>query len=527
MAETATRQNVLEQLDQRVPTKFYWSLTLLATIGGFLFGYDTANIGSALNFIPYKMGDFELGYLVAGTSLGAAAGALSAGPLTDRFGRRALLIVDALIYALGAVLMAFTPNVGVLLFARTLIGLAIGADSAIATAYISEYAPRTRRGSLGMLQQWMITVGILFAYLVALVILWAMPGSATTLDWRLLFGLGALPAVIGLVLRFEMPESPRWLMRKARYDDTRKAFAKLGMDVSPEDVEYTARQLEQTDQRQERVRKRGWSPGVRRALMVVCGFFVFQQVTGINVPFYYGPKLLGSYFQSGNGEVATTTAGVEVTTIMTVVNVAATYFAFRHIDRIGRRKLALGGFGGMAVSALIAAAGVGLMTGIPRIVVTMIGLAKQPRSAPPWTGWRTTRSSRRSRHGSARSAWAGCSCASPCCAWSRSCSSIATWQRQRACPSKRSASSSRARLPASARLAKLARTRHGDTAHPRRATDGRPGDRPLGRSPGLPHVSGAPRAGKPTIESARQRPTKEVSSCVSVPACSSSHLARS
>jgi MFS transporter, SP family, arabinose:H+ symporter len=374
LAETATRQNVLEQLDKRVPTKFYWSLTLLATIGGFLFGYDTANIGSALNFIPYDMGDFELGYLVAGTSLGAAAGALSAGPLTDRFGRRALLIVDALIYALGALLMAFTPNVGVLLFARTLIGLAIGADSAIATAYISEYAPRKRRGSLGMLQQWMITVGILFAYLVALVILWAMPGNATTLDWRLLFGLGAVPAVIGLVLRFEMPESPRWLMRKARYDDTRKAFAKLGMDVSVEDVEYTAQQLEQTDQRQERVRKRGWSPGVRRALMVVCGFFVFQQITGINVPFYYGPKLLGSYFQSGSGEVATTTAGVEVTTIMTVVNVAATYFAFRHIDRIGRRKLALGGFGGMAVSALIAAAGVGLMTGIPRIVVTMIGL---------------------------------------------------------------------------------------------------------------------------------------------------------
>ncbi len=374
MAETAIRQNVLEQLDKRVPTKFYWSLTLLATIGGFLFGYDTANIGSALNFIPYDMGDFELGYLVAGTSLGAAAGALSAGPLTDRFGRRALLIVDALIYALGALLMAFTPNVGVLLFARTLIGLAIGADSAIATAYISEYAPRKRRGSLGMLQQWMITVGILFAYLVALVILWAMPGNATTLDWRLLFGLGAVPAVIGLVLRFEMPESPRWLMRKARYDDTRKAFAKLGMDVSVEDVEYTAQQLEQTDQRQERVRKHGWSPGVRRALMVVCGFFVFQQITGINVPFYYGPKLLGSYFQSGSGEVATTTAGVEVTTIMTVVNVAATYFAFRHIDRIGRRKLALGGFGGMAVSAVIAAAGVGLMTGIPRIVVTMIGL---------------------------------------------------------------------------------------------------------------------------------------------------------
>src|SRR4051794_35382953 len=146
-----TSVGALERLDGNVPTRFYWQLTLLATIGGFLFGYDTANIGSALPVLPYKVGDFASGYLVAGASLGAAAGALLAGPLTDRFGRRSLLIIDALIYALGAILSAVTPNVGVLMFARTLIGLAIGADSAIATAYISEYAPRKLRGSLGML----------------------------------------------------------------------------------------------------------------------------------------------------------------------------------------------------------------------------------------------------------------------------------------------------------------------------------------------------------------------------------------
>jgi sugar porter (SP) family MFS transporter len=372
--EAASTRNVLDRLDQNVPTRFYWSLTLLATLGGFLFGYDTSNIGAALDFLPYKLGDFATGYLVAGASLGAAAGALLAGPLTDRFGRRSLLIVDALIYAVGALLAAFTPNVGVLLFARTLIGLAIGADSAIATAYIAEYAPRKRRGALVMLQQWMITVGILVSYLVALVILKLLPGSATTLDWRLFFGLGAVPALIGLVLRFEMPESPRWLMRQHRYDDTRKAFGKLGIDASTEDIEYTAQQVERADRAQQRQRRRGWTPGVRRVLLIVCGFFMFQQITGINVPLYYGPQLLGQYFQSGGGQVSVTTAGIEVTAIMTAVNVAATYLAFRYIDRIGRRKLALGGFAGMAVAALIAAIGIGLMTATPQLVVAMIGL---------------------------------------------------------------------------------------------------------------------------------------------------------
>src|ERR1700742_1654878 len=110
--------NVLSELDRKVPTSFIWSLTLLATLGGFLFGYDTSNIGSALNFIPYDPTGFPEGYLVAGASLGAAAGAIIAGPLTDRFGRKSLLVADAAIYALGALLSAFTPNAARLLIAR-------------------------------------------------------------------------------------------------------------------------------------------------------------------------------------------------------------------------------------------------------------------------------------------------------------------------------------------------------------------------------------------------------------------------
>jgi MFS family permease len=145
MAQTEETGNqregsVLDGLDSSSMTGLYWYLALLACIGGFLFGYDTAVIGSVLDFIPYKLSPFWTGYLVAGASLGAAVGALAAGPLTDKLGRKSLLMADASIYAVGALLSAVTVNAFMLISSRTLIGLAVGADSAIATAYIAEFA---------------------------------------------------------------------------------------------------------------------------------------------------------------------------------------------------------------------------------------------------------------------------------------------------------------------------------------------------------------------------------------------------
>jgi sugar porter (SP) family MFS transporter len=374
MAQPGTSSNVLTTLDERAPTSFYWQLTLLATLGGFLFGYDTSNIGSALNFVPYGLHGLALGYLVSGASLGAAAGAILGGPASDHFGRKALLITDAGIYAVGAILSAVTPDAPVLLIARTLIGLAIGADSAIATAYIAEYAPKNRRGSLAMLQQWMITVGILMAYIIALIIFSAFPGSAATVGWRLVLGLGAVPALIGLALRTQMPESPRWLLRHGRYEDVQKAMAALGTEASMEDVRRAATVIERVEGGAEQ-RRRAWTPGVRRALIVVSVFFIFQQITGINVPLYYGPHLLGPIFSGAHASlVATTVAGVEVTAIMTSVNVASTYLGFRWIDTIGRRKLAIGGYIGMIIFALVAALGLAFLSGTTRLVIIMIGL---------------------------------------------------------------------------------------------------------------------------------------------------------
>ena len=372
-AEQPQDEGVLAGLDSQVTTSFYWYLAVLSCIGGFLFGYDTAVIGSVLDFIPFELSNFATGYLVAGASLGAAAGALAAGPLTDRFGRKSLLIVDAGIYAVGALLSAVAGNTEILLIARTLIGLAVGADSAIATAYIAEFAPRSRRGALMIMQQWMITVGILVSFIVALVTFKIAPDSATGADWRIILGIGALPAVLALGLRTRMPESPRWLMLKKRYGDTQKALGQLGLDVTEEQVRDTAEQLVETERQQER--KTQWTPGVKRALWVVCGFFVFQQITGINIPFYYGPQLLGKYFQGGQSAVDAAIAGVMAAAILGVVNVVATFFAFRYIDKVGRRKLAMGGFLGMAVSILVAALGVATLSGLPRVWVVMIGFS--------------------------------------------------------------------------------------------------------------------------------------------------------
>jgi MFS transporter, SP family, arabinose:H+ symporter len=315
---------------------------------------------------------------VSGASLGAAAGAICAGPLADRFGRKVLLIVDAGIYAVGSILSAVTPDAAVLLIARTLIGIAIGADSAIATAYIAEYAPKGRRGSLSLLQQWMITVGILVAYLIAILIFGVWPASAASVGWRLILGLGAVPALLGLALRTSMPESPRWLLRHGKYDQLRHALNVLGVkDFSDDDIQAAAQTIESIEGGvSKEQRRRNWTPGVRRALIVVCVFFIFQQITGINVPLYYGPHLLGPIFSGPHASlVKTTLAGVEVTAIMTAVNVASTYLGFRWIDKFGRRKLSMGGYTGMIVFALIAALGLVVVpSGNWRLAVIMIGL---------------------------------------------------------------------------------------------------------------------------------------------------------
>src|SRR5699024_9682732 len=135
-------------------------------------------------------------------------------------------------------------------------------------------------------------------------------------------------------------------------------------------------EIEASDRTQRyRTAKGHWTTGVKRALFVVCAFFLFQQITGINVTFYYGPKIMSGIMGGDTADsVASEIAGVQLTAIMVAVIVAATYFAFRWIDRVGRRKRALGGFLGMMLFMLMAAGGVAWAVGLPKTIIVMIGL---------------------------------------------------------------------------------------------------------------------------------------------------------
>jgi sugar porter (SP) family MFS transporter len=370
-----TEAGLLKTLDTRDIGRFYIYLAVLATIGGFLFGFDSSNIGSALVFLPFKLGPVAIGIIVAGASLGSFVGALAAGPLTDRFGRKSLLLADSALFAIGSLVSAFAFEPTTLTIGRLIIGIAIGADSAIATAYISEFAPKRRRGSLAIIQQWMITIGILAAYVIAVVVLWIAPGAVSTVDWRIMLGVGFIPAIISLIMRARMPESPRWLLERGREDKALQAFHTLGLDdVTAERVHAEAALVRREKERIEGQTQ--WTRPVRRALVIVCVFFILQQITGINVAFYYGPHLLQPYFtHPGTTAVQAEIYGVIAAGILAVVNVIATYFAFRFIDSVGRRRLAIGAYIGMAVFLLVGSYGASFLSGVPQLIVVMVGFA--------------------------------------------------------------------------------------------------------------------------------------------------------
>lgn len=345
-----TTDPVLNELNGKITTKFYWAVTLLATIGGFLFGYDTSNIGTDLSFIPFAKNlattdPFVYGYLIAGASLGAAVGALIAALLTDKYGRKFLLITDAAIYTIGALLSAFSVDLVMLLLSRTLIGLAVGADSAIATAYIAEYAPKNRRGHLSLMQQWMITWGILGAYFVGMGVFFIAPQLAYTIDWRVLLGVAAIPSLIGLVFRFYMPESPRWLILHEKYDKAIASLKRFNVTAKLSEIKNTHDYLVAKETKQKA------TPGIKRAFVIVGLFMMFQQITGINIPFYYGPVVIAKlhiFGSTGGTALSSAVFGIEASSILAIINVLATLIGFRLIDSYGRRSLALLGYSGMA-----------------------------------------------------------------------------------------------------------------------------------------------------------------------------------
>ena len=225
--ETVTYEKVIERMNSGKVNKVYIIATIIAALGGFLFGYDTAIISTALIFVTplFSLGTGAVAFLVAGESILAAIGALVAGPLVDRYGRKILLVADGAMYFVFALLTAVATDSFLLILWRTLIGFSIGADTAIATGYISEFSPTKVRGRLAITQQLMIFSGFTAAF-------WAGYFLSFSADWRWMFGLGAIPAIILLALRFYLPESPRWLLIQGKVEHAKESLKRFGLIVT-------------------------------------------------------------------------------------------------------------------------------------------------------------------------------------------------------------------------------------------------------------------------------------------------------
>lgn len=313
----------------------------ITALGGLLFGYDTGVVSGALLFLKNDFGglsSFEQELVTSLLLVGAAVGALFAGRIADRIGRRPTVLGTALIFVVGVLLAAFSPTFPALLAARVIIGLAVGAASMVVPLYIGEAAPPRIRGGLVSLNQLAITTGILVSYL-------ADYGLADTKSWRLMFGLAAIPAVLLFVGMLFQKESPHWLVMRGRDADARQVLARLR---APDEIEPEIAEVHRVTE-MEHLRARDMLGTKLRPLLAVGVLLaVFQQITGINTVIYYAPTLLNEAGFGTNGSLLANVVNGGVNVMMTII-------AIRLLDRVGRRTLLLTGTVGMAVGMFLTA----------------------------------------------------------------------------------------------------------------------------------------------------------------------------
>jgi sugar porter (SP) family MFS transporter len=314
-------------------------ITLIAALGGLLFGFDTGVISGALLFIipDFHLGPAAQGFVVGVVTLGALGGALLGGAAADAVGRRRTNIAGGAAFIVGSLVSAAAPDVATLVVGRFVIGIAIGLSSVAAPLYIAELAPARRRGTLVSLFQLAVTVGILASYLIDGML-------APTQAWRTMLGVAVIPGAALVFGMLPMPESPRWLMKHGRGAEAGAALRLVRHD------EHVEAELQEIAADIAQDRPAAWrnllAPDLRPALLVGIGLAVFQQVTGINTIIYYAPQIFEA---AGFGSATTALAA---TIGIGVVNVLATLVAIGLVDRWGRRPLLLAGLAGMIVSLL-------------------------------------------------------------------------------------------------------------------------------------------------------------------------------
>jgi MFS transporter, SP family, arabinose:H+ symporter len=313
-------------------------------LGGFLVGFDATVISGAVPFVrDYfglggSAGSLKLGWAVSCLGWGAMAGNLAAGRLSDRFGRRSVLLLTAVLFLASSLTAALSTRFAVFVAARICGGLAVGAAILTAPVYIAEIAPARNRGSLVSLNQLMIVIGISISFFSNYFLL-----SLGADSWRWMLGVQAVPAGLYFLLLTLVPESPRWLLSKGRKASAQAALAVVHGPAASHELEaIKANLLKQSRHFGVRELLTG---RLKQVMIFGLGIAFFQQATGINAIFYYLPTI----FTSSGGELSTSFAQ---SVLVGLVNVGMTFVAIWLIDRLGRKPLLIFGLTGMTLSLL-------------------------------------------------------------------------------------------------------------------------------------------------------------------------------
>jgi sugar porter (SP) family MFS transporter len=326
---------------------FLWKISIIGGLAGILYGYDSGIVTAAGPYFNKQFGLSDTGLManiiVSSLLIGVMIGSLAGGQIADRIGRRLTILNGAIIFIAGSMIAQFAQNTDVLILARFVLGLSIGFTSVTAPVYLSELAPPQSRGKLIGFYQLYFTLGMALSSVVGYAFT-----SKDSGNWHAMFGVGAIPAAVLFLLVLALPESPRWLCAKGH---TAKATEILDTYTNPEGAAFLLEEIHtalKTDVKTE------WSAlftrNVRPSLFIASVFLMLLAVTGINAVFYYGAtifKLAG---------VADTQIDIEMTIILTSINVVGTIVGMLLIDKIGRKPLLYAGLSGMTVSLFLLAA---------------------------------------------------------------------------------------------------------------------------------------------------------------------------
>ena len=321
---------------------FVYRITLVAAVGGLLFGYDTAVIAGAIGFIQKKfdLSPAMVGWVASCVLIGCMIGTAFSGILSDKIGRKKVLMLSALLFAISSIGTAMPQDLPVLVVFRMMGGVGVGIASLLAPLYITEIAPSKIRGRLVSINQLGIVTGILLIYFVNAWIAGLFDEAWNVNNgWRWMFASGIFPSLLFLGFLFFVPESPRWLVKQGRLDEAERILGKLN---SPQEAASEIQEIKQTIANEPDSVSEVFRPGLRKALIIGVILAIFSQVTGINAIMYYAPEIFKS---TGDGSAS----ALLQTVLVGAVNVLFTLVAIKYVDKLGRKPLLLAGSAGMAI----------------------------------------------------------------------------------------------------------------------------------------------------------------------------------